>query len=129
MSTTKQSLVKGHEEQGILVLTLLEQHLQSDEMTRALYQDLVAASEGRAAPKIVVDFQHVKAISAAGLRAMLNFRRYVRDKEGQLLLCGLAFEVADVFYTTRLASTSASTIIPFAMTTDVAAALAHLTKG
>lgn len=129
MSTTKQSLVKRREEQGVLILTIAEQHLQSDEQTSTMFHDLVAACEGREKPKIVIDFQYVKTISAAGLRAMLNFRRYLREHEGSLLLCGLAFEVADVFYTTRLASTSSSTLIPFAMTSDVPAALAHFAKG
>ena len=120
--------IMSRTEKGIVVLTLTQEHLQSDELARELFQEMVAVIDSAESPKVVIDFHHVKSISAAGLRSMLNFRRHVREKQGQLLLCGLSFEVADVFFTTRLASTSASSVIPFAMAPDLTTAITHLSK-
>lgn len=121
-------LLKSEPKQGVLVLTFTEPHLQSDELTDALYQEMASATAGVEKPRVALDFRDVKTISAAGLRSMLKLRRHIRERDGQLLLCGLSFEVADVFYTTRLASSTSSSIIPFAVAPDVTAAVAHLSK-
>jgi anti-anti-sigma factor len=115
-------------EQGVCVLTLTDAELHGDEANRELQEELVRAVAELESPKVALDFQRVRFIAAAGLRALLQFRRHIRERDGQLLLCGLDSDVADVFYSTHLASDTPSALIPFAMAPDAAAAVAHLRK-
>src|SRR5215831_15608298 len=75
-------------EQGVHVVTLTTTAIQGDDLAEALLSELVVSVASLASPRVVIDFQRVKTITAAGLRALLNFRRHLREKDGTLLLCG-----------------------------------------
>jgi anti-anti-sigma factor len=128
MTETQSPHLTSHLDRGVLVLTLTEPHVQGDDLCDVIYQELLAAVAGQSPPRAVVDFRQVTTISAAGLRILLNFRRHLRQQGGALILCGLSEAVAEVFFTTNLVSATASTLIPFALAADVAAAVAHLSK-
>jgi anti-anti-sigma factor len=121
--------LKRQVEQGILVLTITAAEIHSEGMTEDLRLELLAAVKGLENPKVVIDFQPVKVISTTCLRALLSFRRHLREKGGQVLLCNLSTQVAEVLYTTRLVSPTSSALIPFAMAPDVATSVAHLSEG
>lgn len=128
MSQPQAPLVTSRTEQGILVLTITEAEIHSDELIETLYQQLIEAVASPGPPRVAVDFSGVKFISAGGLRAMLNFRRHVRQREGKLILAGLSEEVAEVFFATKLVSTTESSLIPFAIAPDTATAVGNLSK-
>lgn len=129
MSSAPRTHLTCRLDQGVQVATLTTAEIQGDDMAEALLRELIASVASLTAPRVVIDFRHVKSIAAAGLRSLLNFRRHLREKDGTLLLCGLSDEVAEVFFTTHLVTTTKSSIIPFAMTADVPTAVAHLSKG
>jgi anti-anti-sigma regulatory factor len=118
--------LKRRVEQGVLVLTLTDVEITSEGVTEDLRLELLAAVGSQESPKVVIDFQRVKLISTTCLRALLSFRRHLREKGGQPLLCNLCTQVAEVLFTTRMISPTPSALIPFAMAPDVSAAVAHL---
>ncbi len=118
--------LKRRVEQGVVVLTLTDPEILSEAATEDLRLELLAAIGSQDSPKVVVDFEAVKLISTTCLRALLSFRRHLRDKGGQPLLCNLCPQVAEVLFTTRMVSPTPSALIPFAMAPDVASAVAHL---
>jgi anti-anti-sigma regulatory factor len=118
--------LKRRVQQGVLVLTLTDLEILSEAATEDLRLELLAAVGSEEIPNVVIDFEVVKLISTTCLRALLSFRRHLRDKGGQPLLCNLCSQVAEVLFTTRMVSPTPSALIPFAMAPDVAAAVAHL---
>jgi anti-anti-sigma regulatory factor len=118
--------LKRRVEQGVLILTLTDAEIVSEGVTEDLRLELLSAVGFEESPKVVIDFHAVKLISTTCLRALLNFRRHVREKGGQPLLCNLGSQVAEVLFTTRIASPSPSALIPFAIAPDIQAAVAHL---
>jgi anti-anti-sigma factor len=128
MADASQNLVSVAQDRGVLVLTINAPAVDEEESAGALRQELCAAVANVDSPRVAVNFQPVKFISTACLRALLAFRLQMRQKGGQFLLCGMSEDVADVFYSTHMGSDTASSIIPFALAPDVAAAVAYLAK-
>ena len=60
---------------------------------------LVAASPD---PKLVVDFTTVSHMSSAALGMLITLHKRVREKKGQLRLCGIQRNIYEVFVITRL---------------------------
>src|SRR5260370_40165857 len=102
MGQTDFKELKRRVEQGVLVLTLTDVEITSEGVTEDLRQELLAIVGSQDNPKVVIDFQAVKLISTTCLRALLSFRRHVREKGGQPLLCNLGPQVAEALFTTRL---------------------------
>ncbi len=118
--------LKRRVDQGVLILALTDPEILSEGATEDLRLELLAVVGSQENPKVVIDFQVVKIISTTCLRALLSFRRQLREKGGQALLCNLCSQVAEVLFTTRMASPTPSALIPFALAPDVATAVAHL---
>lgn len=113
-------------EQGVLVLTIALSQVEGEGVADALRQEMLAAVLLSGSQKVVVDFCNVKYISSVAFRPLLSLRRKLRENNGRMMLCGLSKAVGDVFYTTRLISTSGEVTAPFEMQADVEAALARL---
>jgi anti-sigma B factor antagonist len=113
-------------DQGVLVLSFTEPELRGDPLAEAIRQEMLDAVTQAGAQKVVIDFQGVRFLSSAAFRPLLSLRRKLHETRGQLVLCGLAPPVADVFRLTRLISTSRSSAAPFEAEPDVAAAIARL---
>jgi anti-anti-sigma factor len=113
-------------DQGVLVITLTAPGLQGEELCRAVGRELQAVVQDTGLGRVVLDFGKVKFLTSLGIQALLNFRRHLVPRKGQLLLCNLLPSVADVLVTTRVASASESDVIPFRLAPDVATAVKHL---
>jgi anti-anti-sigma factor len=118
----------GRTEQGVLVLTLTESHLQGDTLAHALKDELLAAVGQAEAPKVVLDFQRVASLSSEIFRPLVSFRRHLQDTGGQLVLCNLSSVVASTFRATRLISSRRTSTATFEVQPDLAAALASVTQ-
>jgi anti-anti-sigma factor len=119
--------LKSRTEQGVLILTVTEPQLRGDALANALRHELLAAVAGTRAPKVVLDFHAVTALSSEAFRPLLSLRRAIEEQGGRLVLCHLAPVVAQAFHATRMISTSRSSTAAFDVQPDVAAALASLT--
>jgi len=113
-------------EHGVLVLELTDAEIRGDDLADELTKEFMAAVSSLENPKVVVDLQRITYTSSAGLRALLTLRRHLKEKGGQILLCGLSPAVTETMQSTRLATTSQSSVIPFTMVPDVSAAVAQL---
>jgi anti-anti-sigma factor len=117
--------LKSTLENDVLVLAIVDSHLQDEHVANTLLQELLQQIEQSAAKKVVVDFQRLKYMSSVAFRPFLNLRRALQDTGGRLIICGLTNAVGDIFYTTRLVSNTGS-VAPFEMAPDVKAAVARL---
>jgi anti-sigma B factor antagonist len=62
-------------------------------------QGLVAKA---ANPKFVLDFSNVAHMSSSALGMLITLHKRVREKKGQLRLCGIQAPIYEVFVITRL---------------------------
>lgn len=115
-------------EQEILVLTITAAKIQDDEMGETLGREFLAAVAQTGLRKVVIDFQNTKYMSSVAFRPLLLLRQHLRERGGRMMLCGLSPIIGDVFYTTRLASSSGASTAPFQLEPDVAAAIARLNQ-
>src|SRR3954453_4935288 len=89
-------------DQGVLVLTLNRPDLRGEELTDAVREELAAALNASGRSQVVLNLENVEFLTSMGIRALMLFRRHVRDRGGRLLLCGLSPLVADTLITPRL---------------------------
>ena len=52
--------------------------------------------------KVVIDFQRMQFIDSSGLGAILSFLRQVKEKGGDLKLCGMTKQVRSAFELVRM---------------------------
>ena len=113
-------------EQGVLVFTLTTPQIHGDDVAEALRQQLLDAVSQTGAAKVVVDFHKVQYLGSAGFRPLLSLYRKLQSGGGRLVFCNLCPEIVQVLLSTRLITTSRSTIAPFEMAADLPAALARV---
>jgi anti-anti-sigma factor len=129
MPTSAYRHLEARTEQGVLVLTITEPHVEGDALAEDLREDMLAALARAGQPRgVVVDFQRTRFISSMAFRPLLSLRRKLQEQGGRLLVCGLSPTVGSVFFNTRLASESGSFQAIFEMEADVAAAVARLNR-
>ena len=58
--------------------------------------------EAAAHPKLLLDFSQVDHMSSAALGLLINIHKSIREKNGQLRLCGIQPQIFEVFVTTKL---------------------------
>jgi anti-anti-sigma factor len=113
-------------DQGIIVATITDTHLQDEKVADGLLQEFLGALKHYGVKKIAVDMQNIKYISSVAFRPLLHLRRTLLDSGGKMMLCGLSKIVGDVFYTTRLVTSSGEFAAPFELAPDSASAVARL---
>jgi anti-anti-sigma factor len=113
---------------GVLVLTVHEQQLRSDELAENLGKEMLDAVARANAKKVVINLRDVQYMSSIGFRPLLQV--YSRLKEGgRIVVCHLAPAVQEVLHVTRMVSTAGSFRAPFEERPDVESAVAALTTG
>jgi anti-anti-sigma factor len=86
----------------VLVLTILDQHVEGDAIAEELRERLLQALAQTSCRHAVIDLQQVQYISSVAFRPLLSLRRSLLERNGRLVLCGLNPVVGDVFFTTRM---------------------------
>lgn len=115
-----------HADQGVITLAIQLGELHGDGRTDALVAEMTRAIEGEKSPRIVLDFSRVNVLTSMGITALLRFRRIVAERGGYLVLAAVTPYVAEVIGVTKLASPSASGVIPFPIAKDAETASALL---
>jgi anti-anti-sigma factor len=118
--------VSGRTEDGVLVLTILDTHLQEEKVAEALSQELLRLLDECRADRVVVDCHRIQYVSSVAFRPLLQLRRTLQERGGRLVLCCLNKVVGDVFYTTRLVSPDGAVSAPFELAPTVAEAVSRL---
>jgi anti-anti-sigma factor len=122
-STYQQISVREHN--GILILTIEQKRVASYELAEAMGRELIAAVQGKPAPKVVVDLGQLEYMSSVGYGPLISLRGLVRAAGGRLVLCSLSGTVKEMFEVTRLLINpkSPKSLFEFTDTLDDAAAL------
>jgi len=94
--------ISAREERGVLILAIELARISSYEQAEAMGRELIAAVEGKPAPKVVVDMSKLTYMSSVGYGPLITLRSRVRADNGRIILCGLSGVVKDVFEATRL---------------------------
>jgi anti-anti-sigma factor len=116
-------------DRGVLVLTLTPAEMRGEELCAAVLEELCAAAAAvPGPPRVALDLGRVTFLTSLGISALLGFRRRLMPAGGRLLLCALSPAVAEVLFTTRLASAEPSSVSPLAVVADVEAAVAQLAQ-
>jgi anti-anti-sigma factor len=100
-------------------LTIQARQLEGEEIAAELRQQLTAVVEEYDHTQIVIDLQHIQYISSVALSPLLALRKKLRERGGQIIICNLSRSVGDVFYATKLVSSSGDFAAPFEMAPDV----------
>jgi anti-anti-sigma factor len=126
MNEASRPYLESSLENGILVLTLNNPHLEGEDQARILREELLAAVARNGVSKVVIDMQYTRYVSSVAFWPLLALRRQLQEKGGRLLICGLTGIVYDVFTTTKMVSGSGAVNAPFEMAPDRDAAVAKL---
>jgi len=108
-----------------VVLTVLEQRLDSELVTDALRQELFAAVTS-APPNVVLNLHNVKMMHTLALQTLLELRKKVLAKKGRIVLCGLSPSVTMMLEITAFIDGGGSPHALFEAYPDVPSALARL---
>jgi anti-anti-sigma factor len=114
--------------QGVLVLTVQEQQLRSDEVAEDLGKEMLDALATAKVNKVAINLRTVQYMSSVGFRPLLQvFSRLKDNGGGRIVLCHLAPAVQEVLHVTHLISPDGRFRAPFEEQPDVAAAVTALT--
>ncbi|MBL9140619.1 MAG: STAS domain-containing protein [Phycisphaerae bacterium] len=86
----------------IIQVDFTEKHILDEATIRNIGDELVRLVDSDVRPRIVISFRHVEHLSSSALGTLLNINTKVRAKEGQLRLCDIRPEIAQIFEITKL---------------------------
>jgi anti-anti-sigma factor len=110
----------------VLVLTLLDAELSADEVVHALRVEMLAAVNDPGVRKVVLDLVNVLYLGSGAMRPFLTLKQKMKERNGKVVLCGLAPMLAEVLRVTRLIEQDRGLPGLFDCVTDVPTALARL---
>jgi anti-anti-sigma factor len=128
MTETRYHYLRCHDDDGVLVLTVVVAQLRSMQFDigEVLRGELLRAVDETKATRVAVDLSAVEQIGSASFRPLLSLRRCLNERKGHLLLCGLQAPIREVFLVTRLIDAAGSSAATFGVADDVAGAVARL---
>ncbi len=113
-------------DRGVLVFTVTRQSIEGDEVAEALRRELLECVQRVGAKQVVIDLSRAQYVSSIAFWPLLALRRRLQEKGGRLLICGLCPNVADVFQTTKMISTTGGSDAPFEVAPNRTAAVDRL---
>lgn len=87
---------------SVIQVDFTEKHILDEATIRNIGDELVGLVDSDIRPRIVISFRHVEHLSSSALGTLLNINTKVRAKEGQLRLCDIRPEIAQIFEITKL---------------------------
>lgn len=104
MGKSQLQILTQHTKNGVVVLTFIEPTLNADAVAEALA--VIYASKSR---KVILDFQSVRFLVGGSLRPdqepftpLMKLSKQLTKEGGQLVLCNVTPEIADVLRIIRL---------------------------
>ena len=94
--------LKVSTEGAVTVVELTDKKLLEEESISGIGEQLNTLVSGVEHPTIVVDFSSVGHMSSSALGMLITLHKRIREKDGQLRLCGVRPSIYEVFVITRL---------------------------
>lgn len=128
MSAPNYELIQPVTAKGVLVLKLVGPDLQDEETADKLQQELLSVVDDFSADRVILDFQKIRFLSSVSFKPLLHLRKKLLEREGRMILSGLSSPVGDIFYTTRMVSSSGSSAAPFEFEQHLAVAIDRIQR-
>lgn len=87
---------------GITTVELTDKKILEEVSISAIGEQLYALVAESPTPKLVLDFTAVGHMSSSALGMLITLLKRIREKHGQLRLCGIQPSIYEVFTITRL---------------------------
>jgi anti-sigma B factor antagonist len=87
---------------GATVVELTDRRILDEVSISEIGEQLFSMVVRAAAPKFVLDFSGVAHMSSSALGMLITLHKRVREKGGELRLCGIQPAIMEVFVITRL---------------------------
>ncbi len=87
---------------GVSVVEFTNNRILDENVLEDIRAALGQLVEGQTQPKLLLDFSQVDHMSSAALGLLINVHKAIREKNGQLRLCGIQPQIFEVFVTTKL---------------------------
>jgi anti-sigma B factor antagonist len=89
-------------EGGATVVVLTDRRILDEVSINEIGDELAAMVAKSSAPKFVLDFSGVAHMSSSALGMLITLHKRIREKGGELRLCGIQPAILEVFIITRL---------------------------
>lgn len=91
------------DQDGLLIVTLSNDYgVMENHEIEQFQRNLTAGIENRERPRVIVDLTATSYIGSTFLEALINIWQKLKDKGGQMVLCGLQPGTREVVSVTRL---------------------------
>lgn len=87
---------------NVTQVDFVEKHILDEATIRNIGEELAKLVEADVRPRMVVSFRHVEHLSSSALGTLLNINTKIGAKQGQLRLCDIRPEIAQIFEITKL---------------------------
>lgn len=87
---------------GVTLVELTDRKILDEVNISQIGEQLNVLVADADAPKLVLDFSRVSHMSSSALGMLITLQKRVREKNGQLRLCGIQPNIREVFVITRL---------------------------
>ena len=113
-------------EEDILILTVNSRQIEGEATAMRLKDELTTIVEASGLVKVVLDLKATRYLSSIAFWPLLTLRKYLGQRQGRLVLCGLTGAVEEVFTSTKMISSAGSADAPFEVAVDRESAIAKL---
>jgi len=89
-------------EGGVIIAELVDKKILDEIAITQIQEQLAVVLAPAAEPKLVMDFSRVAHMSSSALGMLITLHKRIREKKGELRLCGISPSIYEVFVITRL---------------------------
>ena len=89
-------------EADVMIAELVDKKILDELAITQIQEQLTAVLAPTIAPKLVMDFSRVAHMSSSALGMLITLHKRIREKKGELRLCGISPSIYEVFVITRL---------------------------
>ena len=89
-------------EGDVIVAELVDKKILDEIAITQIQEQLSAVLASATEPKLVMDFSRVAHMSSSALGMLITLHKRIREKGGELRLCGISPSIYEVFVITRL---------------------------
>jgi len=90
------------EENDITRVSFVDRNILEEAVIQQIGDEIIAIIEQAAVPKVLVNFEAVEHLSSAALGMLITINNKVRQRGGQLRLCGINDQIYEIFTMTKL---------------------------
>lgn len=101
-STACRSCLAIEDKGDLSVIGFLDRRILDDHNIQRIGEELFALIDSRDRRKLLLNFENVEYLSSTALGKLIALNKKLRGVNGQLVLCGIAPSIYEVFAVTKL---------------------------